>query len=77
MDDLVVVEVLAPQQDLVDEVPRLRLRNSFPPLVQLHQAPLPAQLQDDEDKIAVLEVAEQFDDVGVGHGLVESGGAGS
>ena len=57
---LVLVEVLDAKQDLVHEVPRLRLGDGLAALVELHQRPPAAQLHDDVDEVSVLEVAEQL-----------------
>ena len=51
VDDALVVEVFAAQQDLVEEVAALRLGHSFATLVQLHQGTTPAQLKNDVNKI--------------------------
>jgi hypothetical protein len=71
MNDLVLVQVLAPEQDLVHEVSRLWLRDGLPPPVQLHEGPAPAQLQDHVDKVVVLKVGEELDNVRVRKGLVQ------
>ena len=60
MDNLLVVQVLDTQQDLVHEVPRLRLGDGLAALVELHQRSSAAQLHDDVDEVSVLEVAEQL-----------------
>ena len=60
MDNLLVVQVLDTQQDLVHEVPRLRLGDGLASLVELHQRPPAAQLHDDVNEVSVLEVAEQL-----------------
>ena len=71
MDDLVLVEVLDAQEDLLHEVSRLRLGDGLSPLVQLHHGASAAKLEDDVDKVVVLEVAEELDDVDVVKGLVK------
>ena len=60
MDNLLVVQVLDTQQDLVHEVPRLRLGDGLAALVEFHQRPSAAQLHDDVNEVSVLEVAEQL-----------------
>ena len=71
VDDLGLVDVLAAEEDLVHEVPRLGLRDGLPSLVELHERPPPAELEHDVDKVGVLEVGEQLDDVLVGERLVQ------
>lgn len=71
VDDLVLVEVLDPQEDLLHEVSGLRLGDGLSPLVQLHHGASAAELEDDVDKVVVLEVAEELDDVDVVEGLVQ------
>ena len=51
MDDALVVEIFAAQEDLVEEVSALRLRDRLTTLVQLHQGPPTAKLQNDVNKI--------------------------
>ena len=71
VDDLGLVDVLAAEEDLVHEVARLRLRDGLPPLVQLHERPPPTELENDVDKVGVLEVREELDDELVGELPVE------
>ena len=71
VDDVIVVEVLDAEGDLFHEVTRFRFRHGFAPLMQLHQRPPPAQLQQDVDIFRVLEEAEELDDVVMLEGLVD------
>ena len=43
MNDLAVVKILDPEENLVHEVPRLRLGHGLATLVKLHQRPTPAE----------------------------------
>ena len=71
VDDLGLVDVLAPEEDLIHEVSRLWLRDGLSSLVQLHERPPPAQLQNHVNEVGVLEVGEELDDVLVGELLVQ------
>ena len=71
VDDLGLVDVLAPEEDLIHQVSRLRLRDGLSSLVELHERPPPAQLEHNVDKVGVLKVGEKLDDVLVGERLVK------
>ena len=71
VDDLGLVDILAPEEDLIHEVSRLGLRDGLSPLVELHERPPPAQLENNVYEVGVLEVGEKLDDVRVGERLVQ------
>ena len=71
VDDLGLVDVLAPEEDLIHEVSRLWLRDGLSSLVQLHERPPPAQLENHVHEVGVLEVGEELDDVLMSELLVQ------
>ena len=71
VDDLGLVDVLAPEEDLIHEVSRLWLRDGLSSLVQLHERPPPAQLEHHVHEVGVLEVGEELDDVLMSELLVQ------
>lgn len=63
MDDLVLVEVHQRRYDLRQVVLHLHLRQSLPPLQQLIQGLVSADLQQDVDILMILEDMLELDDV--------------
>ena len=70
MNDFVVVQILDAQRDLLHEISRLGLRNRLAPLVQFHERAASTELEQNVDVLAVLEEAEELDDVVVLERLV-------